>query len=157
MTEWRPIPDYEGFYEVSDQGDVRSLRSGQLRALTPHNDDGRLWLNLFKNGRRRTHFLHNLLLSAFVGPRPLGMLGCHNDGDCRNNHLDNLRWDTPASNQQDAVRHGTHAAASKTHCVRGHAFDEENTHTRPDGYRLCRACNAARSREVYRARKAAAS
>jgi hypothetical protein len=32
---------------------------------------------------------------------------CHNDGDCQNDAADNLRWDTPASNYADVIRHGT--------------------------------------------------
>lgn len=48
------------------------------------------------------------MLTAFVGPCPDGMEGCHNDGDPHNNRLDNLRWDTRANNARDAIRHGTH-------------------------------------------------
>ena len=48
-----------------------------------------------------------LVLTTFRGPRPLGMVGCHNDGNKLNNRADNLRWDTHGGNEADKVRHGT--------------------------------------------------
>lgn len=60
-------------------------------------------------GRGRAHRqigVHVLVLEAFVGPRPDGMEGCHNDGDPSNNRLSNLRWDTPLANWSDRRKHG---------------------------------------------------
>lgn len=48
-----------------------------------------------------------LVLESFVGPRPSGMYCCHNDGNPQNNHVDNLRWDTPKGNSADRYKHGT--------------------------------------------------
>ena len=59
------------------------------------------------NIANRTKWIHVLVLEAFVGPRPDGHEACHNDGNTHNNDVSNLRWDTPANNQQDRVRHGT--------------------------------------------------
>jgi hypothetical protein len=53
-------------------------------------------------------FVHHLILEAFVGPRPRKMMGCHNDGNSLNNHIDNLRWDTATANTIDAINHGSH-------------------------------------------------
>jgi hypothetical protein len=58
-------------------------------------------------GKLRVTYVHRLVLEAFVGTRPTGMHGCHNDGNPDNNHLSNLRWDTPKGNQADRVKHGT--------------------------------------------------
>lgn len=55
---------------------------------------------------RKTRSAHSLILEAFVGPRPTGMEACHNDGDGLNNSIQNLRWDTPASNTNDKLKHG---------------------------------------------------
>jgi hypothetical protein len=55
----------------------------------------------------RNHFLHRLILLAFVGPCPPGKECCHYDGDPANNRLENLRWDTRKSNAADRTRHGT--------------------------------------------------
>ena len=51
--------------------------------------------------------VHQLVLLAFVGPKPAKMESCHNDGVYQNNFLTNLRWDTALSNQADRVLHGT--------------------------------------------------
>lgn len=53
--------------------------------------------------------MHQLVAEAFIGPRPLGFVTCHGDGDSLNNNAANLRYDTPAGNSADAIRHGTQA------------------------------------------------
>lgn len=50
--------------------------------------------------------VHHLVLEAFVGPRPEGMQGCHNNGDSKDNCAANLRWDTPKANAMDTLLHG---------------------------------------------------
>jgi hypothetical protein len=59
-----------------------------------------------RNGRRQiTRKVHQLVLSAFVGPMPDGMEGCHYPNSNRsNNNVDNLRWDTKAENAKDRYR-----------------------------------------------------
>lgn len=59
------------------------------------------------NGRQISAALHILLAHAFIGKRPSGLFVCHNDGNKLNNHLSNLRYDTPKSNTQDRLVHGT--------------------------------------------------
>lgn len=154
--EWRPVLGYEGQYEVSDHGRVRSLdreiepysgrgaRSVKGRILKPYRSPRnyfRIGLPIPNSRKQRWIRVHVLVLSAFVGPRPPGMQGCHNDGDYCNNHLANLRWDTPSSNIRDAIRHGTHSESRKTHCKRGHPFDDVNTYIAPRGGRFCRECH----------------
>jgi hypothetical protein len=51
--------------------------------------------------------VHRFVLEAFVGPRPPGMQGCHNNGNSLDNRLANLRWGTHADNVADRMRHGT--------------------------------------------------
>lgn len=80
------------------------------------------------------------MLTAFVGPRPDGMVTCHNDGNPANNNLSNLRWDTQSNNQLDAVKHGTHPLAAATHCKRGHEWTPENTRRDGHGWRRCATC-----------------
>lgn len=161
MTEqWRPIVGYEGLYEVSDHGRVRSVdrfapypggkprrRPGRIRSQYLHHT-GRPEIRLYRDGSERIYRVHTLVLEAFIGLRPDGLICCHNDGDATNNHLSNLRWDTPRSNNLDTVRHGTHVSASKTRCVNGHEFSPENTGTDYRGNRECRTCRAQRSRQV---------
>jgi len=118
--QWRPAVGHPG-YEVSNHGRVRSLdrvltlrgrdgediyRRHRGRVLAPcANASGHMVVTL---GRGNSVYVHQLVLTAFVGPAPAGEEGCHDDGDASNNRLTNLRWGTRASNVADSVRHGTH-------------------------------------------------
>jgi hypothetical protein len=103
--QWRPVPGFEGKYEVSDLGRVKSLRWTPPRILRPGPSNyGHLSVAL---GQRNTRMIHQLVLLAFVGPRPPGQEARHLDGDPANNRLDNLCWGTRGDNIRDAVRHGT--------------------------------------------------
>lgn len=97
-------------YYVGNDGTVWKYwrRRGIWRQLrTNPGRDGYARVGLYHNGIEITFQVHWLVLFAFVGPRPLGLFGCHNDGNPMNNASDNLRWDTPAGNCQDKIRHGT--------------------------------------------------
>lgn len=152
---WLSIPGYEGSYEVSNLGRVRSLdrvnsRGWSLKGkiLSPI-DAGRYYQNtLTKDGKGVKYLTHRLVLEAFVGPPGKDEQGCHNDGNSKNNHLSNLRWDTSSANQRDKVIHGTHPEARKVKCPRGHPLVEPNL-VRADvlrGKRNCKACMWARNR-----------
>jgi hypothetical protein len=105
---WLPVVGYEGLYEVSDLGRVRSAhgRSG-WRVLKSFNWENYRGAVLCKAGRQRQRRVHHLVAEAFIGPRPPGHDCCHNDGNGSNNALINLRWDTRAGNLADRVEHGT--------------------------------------------------
>lgn len=110
--EWVDIPGYEGCYQVSSHGQVRSLprpyrNSTKILKLRP-NKKGYLRVALCKDGKCKDYKVHRLVLTSFVGPCPEGMIGLHWDDDRTNNHLNNLRWGTFSDNQNDAVRNGTH-------------------------------------------------
>lgn len=152
--EWRDIPEYEGIYQVSNQGEVRSLdriityRDGRTRkkkgtALRQFTwGHGYRYVMLSKHNESEKKYVHHLVLEAFVGPRPSGLVCCHNDGNEANNTLLNLRWDTPSENNRDRVRHGTHQNSNKTHCSRGHSLETFNLQqsTLKEGRRRCLAC-----------------
>ena len=164
QERWLPVPGYEGYYEVSDHGRVRSLdrtvtapdgrswRQPGVTMTTTIRPDGYSVVMLSKEGKRKVGRINMLVLEAFVGPRPDGFHACHNDGDCTNNTLANLRWDSLAENNRDMVRHGVHNNASKTHCPAGHAYTPENTYVLParPTARYCRACKKKRDRDAYR-------
>lgn len=83
-------------------------RIGKWRRLTPPtNKHGYRVLSATVSGEIKHIKIHRLILEAFVGPAPDGLIACHNDGDRLNNALSNLRWDTQSSNRRDAYRHGT--------------------------------------------------
>lgn len=121
MELWKAVAHYEGRYEVSDQGRVRSLdhvtHDGQRRR-------GRILRAGISAGYKRVvlasapakpvnRLVHRLVLEAFAGPCPEGCEACHENGvntDCR---LGNLRWGTPKSNHADKERHGTSPKGSR--------------------------------------------
>ena len=154
---WLPVVGYEGSYEVSDRGRVRGLDRTVMRSSgAPQRVQGRLLPGHIESrggyrqvglpGNRRK-FVHVLVLEAFVSLRPDGLQACHFDGNPLNNALENLRWDTAASNRADAIRHGTHAGLSKTHCPRGHRHFPANcqAYKARRGQRTCLACHRADS------------
>lgn len=128
---WKDIPNYEGLYQVSSCGAVRSVsrllsdgRSWKSSILRPKvGAKGHLSVGLVKDGARRHFGVHCLVLSAFVGPRPKGMQGAHNNGDPSKNDLSNLRWDTPRGNLADRKLHGTLMVGEKNHRAKLAAAD----------------------------------
>ena len=142
---WLPVPSWEGLYEVSSAGQVRSLRSGVI--LKPQASGFRrryrsVWLH--RNGTRKQYELQVLVAWAHIGTRPPGLETRHLDGDPTNNRLSNLSYGTASQNQYDIVDHGRHHQANKTACDSGHPFDLANTYIRREGRtgrRACRTCN----------------
>ena len=109
VENWTPVPGYEGLYEVSDLGRVKSqprpsTRGGILSPVT--RPDGRLRVTLSKEGNVEYWLVHRLVLWSFVGPCPDGMEACHWDDNARNNSLSNLRWGTSLANSADQRRNG---------------------------------------------------
>lgn len=146
MTElWLPIAGWEGIYEVSDHGNVRSFAKscvGRHRNLSK-NSQGYVLVDLWRNNRSVTKRVHRLVLEAFVGPAPEGAEACHGNGVRTDNRLSNLRWDHRLENMRDVVRHGHHQSANKTFCPAGHPYDSDNTYVSPRGSRGCKQCRRA--------------
>lgn len=168
VEEWRPVVGFEGSFEVSNKGRVRSVdrivhvREGhdgtpayarrvkgipRKLNINPH-DGGYVYVSLNAAGRRRSAKVHHLVLEAFVGPRPEGLECCHGNGDPTDNRLENLRWDTFEANVADRVAGGK---GRKTYCPKKHEYTSENTITRLDPKtgrekRACRACARDNSR-----------
>lgn len=170
MTEkWLPVVGFETLYEVSNLGRVRSLDRTWLRNGFPvrwpgrelkgwNDGNGYRHVSLTVDGNDHSRAVHHLVLEAFVGARPPGMLGLHWDDDPQNNALENLRWGTRQQNGHDRTRNGKDRNANKSECVNGHEFTPENTlkHGRKGG-RKCRKCVNKRRRErAVRLREAAA-
>lgn len=122
---WLPVTGYEGLYEVSDQGRVRSMdrvlnmRCGGLRAikgrlLSPGRQaSGHEFVSLWKNGQPKTQRVHRLVLIAFAGPPGEAQECAHCDGDPRNNTLRNLRWASRKENCADRELHGAQPRGSR--------------------------------------------
>ena len=115
---WRDIAGYEGWYQVSNMGRVRSVDrtvyfkngkgsrtyKGQILKLKYHN--GYQMVNLLRNKELFVAYVHKLVLEAFV-PRVEGKTWCnHKNGIKSDNRAENLEWCTPSENNQHATEMG---------------------------------------------------
>jgi len=137
---WRDVPGWEGRYQVSDDGRCRSLdrvvialnpkgvlaprryRGTELRGGRIKN--GYIMFCLIENCAKEHRYAHDLVLTAFVGPRPDGCESCHNNGIRSDNRLENLRWDTRAANSADRRKHGTEAPLKGEACSSAKLTDD---------------------------------
>ena len=122
-------------YRTSVRSDGRRLQ-WLGRILKPTRvTDGRLKVSI----AGVTRPVHLLVLEAFIGPRPSGMVACHRDENCTNNVLANLRWDTPDANWDDLKRNGRRR---REICLRGHrrfrqTLGERSSRRLCPGLQLC--------------------
>lgn len=161
--EWRDIRGYEGIYQVSNLGNVKSLPrtlpharygtrtyKGKRRALR-FDDDGYLSVTLCRSGTVKGFRVHRLVADAFIGECAEDMVVMHIDDNPSNNQVDNLRIGTVRENLEDCFSKGRGRRGDyqkeKTHCPRGHEYVPSNV---PEGkkkqvLRCCRSCANARS------------
>jgi hypothetical protein len=114
---WLPVVGYEGSYEVSDHGRVRSVdrlvRSGRGqnrirgRVLRPWRcTGGYLQVSICRDGQRRALKVHHLVLEAHDQLRPTGAECRHMNGSPEDNRIENLAWGSRAENMADRAAHG---------------------------------------------------
>jgi len=128
MEIWKDIKGFEGFYQISNYGRVRSL----TRKSNPYIDGrqhtcngiilkggiiktgkGYLGHVFYKNGKIKNIYTHRLVAEYFV-PNPLDKKTVnHKDANPQNNHYTNLEWCTQKENIQHAVRNGLHPFGEK--------------------------------------------
>ena len=106
---WKDIPGYEGLYQVSNTGKVKSMnyrRSGVPRILTPRdNGFGYQRVRICNSDKKyRCHCVHRLVWEAFNGPIPEGLQINHKDENKSNNSLRNLEVVTPKQNTNYGTR-----------------------------------------------------
>ncbi len=99
---WKDIEDYEGYYQISNLGNVKSLdyrRRGYSKNLTPKiNNRGYAWVELAVNGLKQYFLIHRLVATAFiVNPNKYPIVN-HIDENPLNNIVDNLEWCTSSYN-----------------------------------------------------------
>ena len=169
---WIPVVGYEGLYEVSDRGNVRSLKRPRKTYLTQHgkelvltwfegrvlspsaDKDGYLKVSLSKNGKSKVFRVHRLVLESFVGACPDGMECCHWNDVPDDNRLENLRWGTSASNGKDKRRNHD-GKPSPAFCQNGHEMTGYNVIRCGEEKRAtrCRLCERVRWREKARRKR----
>lgn len=120
---WKPVAGYEGSFEVSSHGQVRSLdkvspqKSAKGKIYQCSRKGRQLKLELDTKGYFRIHFtsvgirrsygVHQLVALAFIGSKPGGnYVVNHKDGNPKNNHVNNLEWVTHKENAQHALATG---------------------------------------------------
>jgi integrase/recombinase XerD len=102
MAEWRDIAEYDGVYQVSDQGQVRNTQTSKI--LQPVKmKNGRLYVTLSSSGFQRKCTVHGLVASAFLGDCPPNHEITRKDGDCLHNDASNLEYVTRKENQKRFV------------------------------------------------------
>jgi len=172
-----PIAGWDGYF-VTDLGRVFSykrqgfqssrveleLAPSPLNPIYTEQGGYRTLAVMLKQGRekRRRAIIAHLVLAAFVGPRPRGMLVLHRDDDPTNNNLSNLRYGTPSQNVQDAKRNGKRLRR-ETHRVtpalaqqilqcraQGMTFDGIAALTKVSRSWICRIVAAARDAKTER-------
>lgn len=161
--EWRDIPGYEGYYQVSSRGRVRGVTraveyiDGRRRMVCGIirkvyiKRGGYPQTSLRKDGKGRSWDVHTLVALAFIGPRPEGMEVRHLNGNPADNRPENLRYGTSSENSYDVVTHGRHPKTRRTHCPRGHELKHPNLipSAAEVGHRSCLACSRARANIRY--------
>lgn len=119
MEEWRDVLGYEGYYQASSEGRIRSLDrycyyvngrvdfiKGQIKSQRPRKD-GYMQVNLCRDSKKVCLAVHQVIWEAFKGKRTKGMHICHNNSQCQDNRIENLREDTCAGNFRDKIENGT--------------------------------------------------
>lgn len=162
--EWRDIPGYEGYYQASTLGRIRSVDriltkpspgGGEMsypmrgRVLRQTRcGSGYLKVNLSRDGEKANAMVHTLVALTFIGSRPPGMEVCHGPGGMDDCSLANLRYDTHGENELDKRRHGGRSES----CGRGHLLIDANL-THPRGSRSRRQCRACSCAVMWRSRR----
>lgn len=103
--EWKPIKGYEGLYEISEYGDIYSIKHEKVKKQTLNCEYNYITLN--KSGKPKTFRVHRLVLKHFVSEPPFEWSrGGHKDNVKTNNHYSNLYWTTTQENTKKAIEDG---------------------------------------------------
>ena len=100
MQIWKDIEGYKGHYQISNYGNVRSLKKDAFLMKGAYLKGYKI-ISLWKNGIGKMFRIHRLVAAAFI-PNPENK-PCidHIDGNRTNNHADNLRWVTAKENSNN--------------------------------------------------------
>jgi len=170
MEVWKDIPGWEGLYQASSRGRIRSVDRSVLRACrwggvklrtykgmllkSLTNPDGYQYVGLSR-GKSQCRFVHVLVAAAFIGPKPAGCVVSHRDGNPANNCIKNLRYATFSQNYLDSVQHGTAPLGIRNHNAK---LDEDSVkwireHGRGETLGRLAAKFGVCKYTIYRARK----
>lgn len=112
--EWRDVVGYEGLYQVSNMGRVKSFHlKPEGVILKGGRNPLYLMIALRREGKPKVHYIHRLVAAAFIGDIPKGYTVNHKDGCKFNNHVQNLEIITHAQNMRHAVDRGLIASGER--------------------------------------------
>jgi len=111
LEYWKPVLGYEGWYEVSNMGNVLRVATrygspAQRRLSLEYHSNGYVRVPITLQGNSRHMRVHVLVMAAFVGAKPHGYQINHKNFDKRNNRLSNLEYVTPSDNMKHAIAGG---------------------------------------------------
>lgn len=101
---WKSVKGYEGLYDVSNMGNVKSLRNG--KALSVSYEKRYCTVALYKDKVKRHFYVHRLVAEAFCEKQKGREVVNHIDNDTHNNKAENLEWVTPKSNTLHSANQG---------------------------------------------------
>lgn len=87
---WKPIPEFEGVYEVSNTGLVKRLLKMKGEKISPMS----YALSLCSKGKVKNCYVGDIVAAVFIGPKPENHKLNHIDGNIRNNNVKNLQYIT---------------------------------------------------------------
>lgn len=102
--EWRDIPGWEGLYQASNYGQIKSCRRSKLMTIN-YSKLGYGRISMRKGGRLYTKNIHRLIIQAFLGEKP-GYEVNHKDLNKANNRIENLEYVTRSQNMKHAYEMG---------------------------------------------------
>lgn len=107
MEIWKIIPNTNFKYQISNYGNVKSLKSKKWREIKPYkNDNGTLNIDLRTEGDRNSTSVHRLVAELFVYNPKNGNVIKHKDANKANNHFENLEWSTHSESVKNAYDTG---------------------------------------------------
>lgn len=120
---WKDIKGYEGIYQISDNGDIKSLnrfdKAGhnlkELIRKQKVTKFGYKNITLYKDGKRKEYFVHRLVAYTFIGmPKGKKQVN-HKNGNKIDNRVENLEWVTVSENHKHMYRTGLRSMEGEHH------------------------------------------
>ena len=121
MERWKPIRGFEGRYEVSDLGRVKSLRNrgrGKPLIIKMHVNPSNGYVIAVIGKPKKNLRVNRIVLEAFTRPGEKGEVAAHVNGIRTDNRLANLYWATTKQNHLDKRKHGTNYQGTRHHAAK---------------------------------------